>query len=133
MQYPQADSISWLVPGSSVNIEVNGLAPGSNVLVTVRSEPIALGQIAVGEDGVGSGAVTLPDAFTSGSHELIIEGYDENFRLVGTVVKFQVWSGISWPLAGAMVLCWASGLIALITWAVAKARRRAVRGGGHHE
>lgn len=133
LQYPQADSISWLVPGSSVNIEVNGLAPGSNVLVTVRSEPIALGQIAVGEDGVGSGAVTLPDAFTSGSHELIIEGYDENFRLVGTVVKFQVWSGISWPLAGAMVLCWASGLIALITWAVAKARRRAVRGGGHHE
>lgn len=123
--YPAAPETPWLAPTSDVNLKVNGLAPGSRVLVTLRSEPIALGQISVGEDGVASGTLTLPSELSNGSHELIIEGYNEDFELVGAVVNLQVWSGVPWVLAAAMLVCVLSGVAAVIARRISRARRNA--------
>ncbi|HMQ64743.1 MAG TPA: GDSL-type esterase/lipase family protein [Arachnia sp.] len=127
LTYPSSGDAVWSASGSKISLKLDSLAPWSGVLVTARSTPVTIGRIEVGEDGVASGTVTLPE-LSSGSHQLILEGYNENYELVGAVVPLQVWSGFPWVLVGAAVLCWATGLTALIAWAVAKGRCRAARG-----
>lgn len=125
--YPPSGPALSAAPGSRVDVKVDGLAPMSSVLLTVRSEPIALGQLLVNENGVASGTVTLPE-LSSGSHELIVEGYNGSFELVGAVVNLRVWSGLPWLLVGAMVLCLVSSVMAVVFYLKSRTRRREAHG-----
>lgn len=128
LQYPPYLDTYRLVPGSSVDLRIDGLAPGSKVLITVYSSPIALGELVVDEEGAASGAFTLP-ALPSGGHQLVVEGYNENHELVGTAISLTIWSGLPWPLVVAMGVCVISAVTAVVTGLVARSRRRAVSEG----
>lgn len=130
LSYLPAIDHHWTIPGAGVHLVLRDLAPGSSALVTVRSEPIALGELFVGEDGVASGTVTLPE-LSGGSYELIIEGYNENYELVGTVVGLQVCGQASLGCSSRLWFCSGHpGTTALIAWLISKARRNAAVSGG---
>jgi|JI10StandDraft_1071094.scaffolds.fasta_scaffold88178_2 hypothetical protein len=56
--------------GAALPITGEGFAPGSEVVLTLHSTPIALGTLVVGADGTLSGEVVIPAGVAPGSHTL---------------------------------------------------------------
>ncbi|WP_193508970.1 LPXTG cell wall anchor domain-containing protein [Cryobacterium sp. BB736] len=58
--------------GSSVNIALSGLLPGSTVTVHLHSNPILLGTFTAALDGTVNGTVTIPGNAPAGNHNLVL-------------------------------------------------------------
>ena len=122
--YPAHDTEYRVTQDGKVNIRIEGLLPGTKVRVTVESEPQMLGNFTVAEDGTVEATVTLPELSTGG-HQLVFEGYDTEYNLVGKRVPLQVDSGVPyWVLLAGLVLIATS----LGTWLAVRKRRNLLYG-----
>lgn len=123
-EYPAHDTEYRVTQDGKVNIRIEGLLPGTKVRVTVESEPQMLGNFTVAEDGTVEATVTLPELSTGG-HQLVLEGYDTEYNLVGKRVPLQVDSGVPyWVLLAGLVLIATS----LGTWLAVRKRRNLLHG-----
>lgn len=66
--------IGYPIAGSHVLVDAAGLLIGSNVDLEMRSDPLSLGSIAVGSDGVASLAAALPSTVPAGVHAIYVRG-----------------------------------------------------------
>lgn len=96
--YPRPTVAQHLTPTGWVTVEIRDLAPGSFVTMTVRSRPITLAAARADDEGNVTVSVELPE-LSSGRHELTVEGYDDDYRLVGATVDLWVSGGITWAMA----------------------------------
>ncbi|PIF04443.1 MAG: hypothetical protein CSA63_00780 [Propionibacterium sp.] len=111
-------------PGSKVDIEITGMAPGSKVSIVLRSDPITLGSLVADEDGRVVGTVTLPRDTPAGAHTLTAWGNSSDFNLVGKTVDLDIRHAVPmWLLvvAGAAVL---SLLLAGVSFLVRRSRKK---------
>jgi Mg-chelatase subunit ChlD/lysophospholipase L1-like esterase len=103
-----ADPIS--VPaGSTVVISTAGYAPGSQVLIIVRSQPRALASVTADDEGRVSAEVTLPDDLSRGDHLLVAQGFTDEgeYLLTGNpveVARMSPWGGLGITGIGALLL-----------------------------
>ena len=102
-----------------MNIRIENLEPGTEVRVTVRSDPMSLGAILVDDHGVAEGEIRLP-VLSSGIHMLSLMGYDDQWRLVALDVPLQVSAGFTWAMLAAVTL----GLLSLSLLAVSVIKLR---------
>lgn len=63
-----------LVPGAPVPFEFNGFDPGRPVGVRFFSDPVDLGSVVAGADGVITGQITIPAGATPGVHTVEFAG-----------------------------------------------------------
>lgn len=122
-----ADPIS--VPaGSTVVISTAGYAPGSQVLITVRSDPRALGMITADEEGRVSGEVTVAADLPRGDHLLLAQGFTDGgeYLITGNPIvvgRPSVWGGLAVAGLGALLLL--AGVLLLRAGRRVNARRAA--------
>lgn len=103
----------------SVDITLEGLQPGTRVLISVESDPVTLGQVEVGGAGHAVGTVTLPQ-LSSGAHDLVLLGYNTSMQAVGLRIGVQVSTGL--PLFIAIIA--GVGAASLTALAVLRVLRR---------
>lgn len=89
----QSSTIHHVSGTGSVDITLTGLQPGTQVLISVESDPVTLGQIEVTGDGDAVGTVALPQ-LSSGAHDLVLLGYNTSMEAVGLRTGLQVSSGL---------------------------------------
>lgn len=89
----QSSTIHHVSGTGSVDITLTGLQPGTQVLISVVSDPVTLGQIEVTGDGDAVGTVALPQ-LSSGAHDLVLLGYNTSMEAVGLRTGLQVSSGL---------------------------------------
>lgn len=65
-----------LAPGDPVTITGGGFAPGSDVVITIESEPVVLGETTADATGDFSTTVVLPAALPAGGHTIKATGDD---------------------------------------------------------
>lgn len=94
--FPVKEQSYTVTPGGTLDLHLSDLAPGSTVIITVRSEAETLALVPVDESGEASSSVRLP-TLSSGQHVLTVTGYDDDFRFVGEQIDLKVHSGI--PIA----------------------------------
>lgn len=121
-EYPVSDVTYSVTPGGGVRFNLEELAPGSVITITVRSSPIVLASTRADDAGNATIDVTLPE-LSSERHELLVDAYDEAWALVGVAIPLKVTAGFTWGLAFLSGLVLASAIILL----GALLRRRAAR------
>lgn len=67
-----------LTPGGKFTVRVPDLAAGTELKTELRSEPVDLGTVVSGADGVASVPVTLPADSVPGEHQIVVSGTDKN-------------------------------------------------------
>lgn len=84
---PVAVSDPTPTAGGSITISGSGYAPGSEVRITIESEPALLGTVAADATGAFAATVTIP-ATLSGTHTIKSTGIapDGSVRVLATVV-----------------------------------------------
>ncbi|QPK80472.1 VWA domain-containing protein [Schaalia sp. ZJ405] len=102
--------------GDAVDVHLEGMAPKTRVLIQVRSTPQTVGSLPVDDKGMVSGKLTLPRV-TNGQHELVVVGWNEDYRFVGTRIPITVSAGL--PLfvvivAGFMLAAAAGGVFFVV-------------------
>lgn len=70
-------------PGVSCNntgltVTVDNFQPGAEVTFTLFSDPVVLGTVVAGADGVATLTFDLPAGTTLGQHTVVVEGINEN-------------------------------------------------------
>lgn len=80
--------------GGSTSVEMSGYAPDSRVGAFLFSEPVSLGTLSVGADGVAQGQITIPASVPPGQHTLQFTGWTSTnapvILSVGITVKPKV-------------------------------------------
>jgi LPXTG-motif cell wall-anchored protein len=61
--------------GSTLEVDGEGFAPGSDVSLTLHSTPVHLATVTAGDDGRFTTTVTIPDV-EAGLHHLLLDGVD---------------------------------------------------------
>lgn len=108
LQRATTDPIS--VPaGSTVVLDTTGYAPGSQVIITVRSTPQALASVTADDEGRISADVVLPADLPRGEHVLVAQGFTEKgeYLLTGSpleVGRSSPWGGVLLAFLGALLL-----------------------------
>ena len=74
--------------GSTFILSLQGLKPGSKVVVTLFSLPTTLGEFVAASNGKIDAMVRVPASVLPGSHRLRVELVDQNDK------EIAVWSGI---------------------------------------
>jgi LPXTG-motif cell wall-anchored protein len=67
-----ATEVAW---NSELDVSGRGFDPGSDLVVTLHSEPVVLGRVRAGADGRFDFVATIPEV-TAGTHEVTVEGVD---------------------------------------------------------
>jgi LPXTG-motif cell wall-anchored protein len=84
----QLNTPATLVAGSTFKLTLHGLKPGSNVKVTLFSQPTSLGTFKTSPSGTIDALVGVPTSVLLGAHRLRVELVDQNNQEVA------VWTGI---------------------------------------
>jgi hypothetical protein len=82
MDAEPSDIYHQAAPEQPLRVTASGLAPDSNVRVTMYSLPRALGNLATDEEGRVDARVLVPADVVRGEHTLVMEGIDPNGDLV---------------------------------------------------
>ena len=70
----------------------HGFAPGTDVVVTLHSDPVVLGELPAGADGRFDLAATIPEV-DPGAHEITAEGVDAYGAPLSMAVDLNVAGG----------------------------------------
>ena len=78
-QYPPAEnsliiSDTTPTPGQTISIEAKTFTPGTEVSVTLNSDPVLLGSPTANEGGVAGLSATIPSTVPLGSHTIVATG-----------------------------------------------------------
>ncbi|MGH8925130.1 MAG: hypothetical protein ACRDWA_10910 [Acidimicrobiia bacterium] len=117
-QYQPADgpvelSTTNLDPGDEVEVSGSGFAPGSEVVLTIESEPVMLATVTANSGGSFSSIVTVPSNVAAGQHTISATGIDPSGA--PRVLAAQVSVGGSLPFTG-LPLDWVVvGAVVLLT------------------
>jgi LPXTG-motif cell wall-anchored protein len=65
---------SFMYPGESCLIQAHGFAPGSDVTITVYSDPLVIGTFAADANGSIAQSWTVPSGFAAGAHTVVLTG-----------------------------------------------------------
>ena len=84
-----ATEVSW---GSKLDVSGHGFAPGTDVVVTLHSDPVVLGELPAGADGRFDLAATIPEV-DPGAHEITAEGVDAYGAPLSMAVDLNVAGG----------------------------------------
>ena len=84
-----ATDVSW---GSRLDVSGHGFAPGTDVVVTLHSDPVVLGELPAGADGRFDLAATIPEV-DPGAHEITAEGVDAYGAPLSMAVDLNVAGG----------------------------------------
>ncbi len=80
--------------GGQFSVTVSGLEPGAQVRATLFSEPLRIAGIApANSDGVTTFTVSIPTAFSLGTHTLVVEG--DGFDAVNTTITVTSATGLA--------------------------------------
>lgn len=104
-------------PQQPLQVTASGLAPGSQVLVTMQSLPRAIGTLVADDSGRVDAALSVPSDATRGSHVIILEGTSPEGGLVALSRELQVVQTLQWwwlvvaglsimAIVGAGVMLW---------------------------
>ncbi|WP_161606340.1 ExeM/NucH family extracellular endonuclease [Microlunatus speluncae] len=78
-------------PGDQIEVEATGFEAGSTVPVTLHSEPMELGMLAIDADGAGSLTAVIPADTAPGEHKIVAGSGD--FQATVTIVITAAGSG----------------------------------------
>lgn len=129
----QVDNVtdSTPFPGQSITVVFNGFKPGSNVTVTLFSDPVVLGTFVSkpGEFGQGvvEATVTIPSTTSPGAHRIVASGIDAKGQPLTVSIQINVsGTGSGLPATGTSVLLVLAigGLTVLLGWALLGTSRR---------
>jgi len=67
-------SAGTVQPGAAVHVTGSGFVPGESVAVELHSDPISLGIVTAGSDGVVDTTVTIPADAPAGAHRIVLTG-----------------------------------------------------------
>jgi hypothetical protein len=82
-------------PGSSFNLSLQGLKPGSQVVATLFSQPTTLGTFLASTTGTITSKVKIPETLIDGPHRLRVDIVDQNNRAIAVWTGIRVLSDIS--------------------------------------
>ena len=118
-------------PGQSMTIVFNGFKPGSEVTVTLYSDPVLLGTFvsAPGEFGQGvvEATITIPSNTPAGAHSIVATGIDLNGQPKSVTLSITVLStgsGLATTGTSILLLVSIGGLTMLLGWALLGSIRR---------
>ena len=60
--------------GDAVKVVATGFSPGSSINVAVFSDPVAFGEVTVGQQGTASQQWSIPNSIDAGNHTLVASG-----------------------------------------------------------
>jgi len=109
--------------GDAVTVRVDGMAPGTTVLVSIHSAPRTLAALPVSTDGSVDAVVHVPPDLPAGRHTLQISGSDAEGMTVQRSAPVRVTPARPrwfWPATGLAV----AGLTTVVALAAHRARRR---------
>ncbi|WP_308797433.1 family 78 glycoside hydrolase catalytic domain [Agromyces silvae] len=120
---------SLIGAGGEVHVSATGFAPGEQVRIELRSDPVLLATVTADAEGRVDATVTIPKTTAAGAHQLVLTGVQS-----GTVLAFDlevtafVYPGTTIPVTG-VTLAPALALVALLlglgTMLVIRRRRSA--------
>ncbi len=89
-------------PGGQIPLTGGGFAPGTQVVVRIKSTPHTLGTLTSGRDGGVSGVARLPATLTAGDHEVILLGNAPDGRLMAVKTPVRIWpiATAAWMVIG---------------------------------
>ncbi|MFB7842844.1 collagen binding domain-containing protein [Microbacterium sp. NPDC056052] len=67
-------SAGTVQPGAAVHVTGSGFMPGESVAIELHSDPISLGTLTAGSDGVVDTTVTIPADAPAGAHRIVLTG-----------------------------------------------------------
>ena len=104
--------------------------PGSDVTITLHSDPVTLGTFTADADGNISASVTIPDNIDVGAHTLELTGVDPTGapRTVTTPIEVSDGGSSSLPRTGAAIaaLLGVATILFVVGTALSQARKRAL-------
>jgi hypothetical protein len=116
--------------GGSVDVSCGGWMPGSDVTITLHSDPVTLGTFTADDDGNISASVTIPDSIDVGAHTLELTGVDTTGapRTVTTTIEVSDGGASSLPRTGAAIaaLLGVATILFVVGTALSQARKRAL-------
>ena len=82
----------WVQPGDQLQVGTQGLAPQSNVRISIRSEVVELGEFIADASGIAFMDVTIPTSFADdpGLHTIVATGIDELGQQVEVMQQIRV-------------------------------------------
>lgn len=90
---PDADVVgcvpSSVRAGSAITVCGGGFIPGEQVQVVLHSDPIVLGVLTAGDDGVVRGEVTIPATAPAGTHRIQLLGVTSGRSIFSTQIVVQ--------------------------------------------
>lgn len=101
--------------GDRLELQAGGFAPGSDVTLRVRSNPIALASVTVDADGDVAADVTVPSQLPLGVHQIEALGHDGEARTLLVSREAEVRS----PRPDFLLPLWAGSGIALLAGVMA--------------
>ena len=111
--------------GDAVEVVVENVLPGSSVMVTLRSDPVVLGNVVADADGRASRVLYVPGAIPAGEHTLVATGLDPELRALTLVQPVRVLPARPWWVVPLGI---ASGVLVLGGVVLAVAYRAGRRG-----
>lgn len=116
MSAPSSDIYHQVAPEQPLHVTSSGLAPHSNVTVTLYSLPRTMGTLRADAEGRVDGFVAVPADAVRGTHEIVMTGMDPQGQLVtksqGVVVVPPLpWWGWLVVASSLMALVLAGGLL----------------------
>jgi hypothetical protein len=83
--------------GDSLNVEFDGLQPGSMLEARLYSDPVVLGRTEVPSNGTISASYVIPEAMKSGGHSLAVLGIDASGDPISFFAPVDVQDGGNGP------------------------------------
>ena len=83
--------------GDSLNVEFDGLQPGSMLEARLYSDPVVLGRTEVPSNGMISASYVIPEAMKSGGHSLAVLGIDASGDPISFFAPVDVQDGGNGP------------------------------------
>lgn len=117
-QYQSGDgpvvlSTTSLAAGGDVEVSGSGFAAGSEVVVTIESEPVVLATVTANSGGSFSTVATIPSSIATGQHTIFATGIDPSGA--SRALATQVSVGESLPFTGLPLDSMAVGAVVLLT------------------
>ena len=105
-------------PGGQIQVDLSGGPAGAVIPVELRSDPVVLGELAIGPDGAGSASFVVPADTALGVHHLVVTISGVEYSTTLTVRLELAATGVTsatlpMTMIGALLLVAGAGVLML--------------------